>query len=160
MSIKALTQTNDARSMSFPHLHMYFFFNTHSLLCLCFCWNWWRKECQSFNSVAKTITSADRHSRRSPWCRFQHQSQANTSAADCAQVLERNMTPSTVNWIKVKAVSAPERAAGRRIWVQMEKRQGDLVTASMEVWKKQMKLNYRHTAKGHYVICMFKKLVS
>lgn len=66
------------------------------------------------------------------------------------------MTPSTVVQVKVRATSAPEGAAGGRIWVQMEKQQGDLVTASMEVGKKRLKENYRHTAKGQHVICMFR----
>lgn len=79
--------------------------------------------------MAISVVNADRHRGRwSPWSKFQHQRQADTTAADCAQVLERNMTRSTE-----KAVSAPERAARRRLWVQMEKWQGDLVTARMEV---------------------------
>lgn len=53
------------------------------------------------------------------------------------------MAPSTVVRVKVKPVSAPEGAAGRRIWIQMEKQQGDLVTASVEVWKKEGKLQTR-----------------
>lgn len=87
--------------------------------------------------MAKTVMNTDKHGGRwSPWCRFQQRSQADTRAADCAQGLDRNMTPSTVVPVKVKAVSASERAAGRRLWVQMEKQQGDFAIASMEALKK------------------------
>lgn len=74
----------------------------------------------------------------SPWCRGSSTRVRPTQEqAGCAQGLDRNMTPSTVVPVKVKAVSAPERAAGRRLWVQMEKQQGDFAIASMEALKKK-----------------------
>lgn len=144
----------------FPHMHPICKHTFSFVLVLLHLW--WRKECQSLHSVPENHNERWQAQREAGGLHGagSSTSQADTSTADCAQVLERNMTPSAVIRVKVKAVSAPERAAGRRLWVQMEKRQSDLVTASMEVWKKQMKLRYRCTAKGHYIICMFRKLGS
>lgn len=51
-------------------------------------WPW--KERRSLNCKAGTVMNADRHTGRwSPWWWLQPQSQADTSASDCAQVLEK-----------------------------------------------------------------------
>lgn len=61
------------------------------------------------------------------------------------------MTPSTVIQVKVRPVSAPEGAAGGRIWIQMEKQQGDLVTASKKKNKGKLQTHSNGSMCHKYV---------
>ena len=81
------------------------------------------REDQSLNPVAKTIlkTNADRHRGRwSPWCRFQHQRQADTKERKDDSQHGRS------------SEGKSSRCSRQRSWVQMEKQQGHLVTANMD----------------------------
>lgn len=119
---------------------------------------WWRKECQSLTSVVKTIMTAGRHrGRRPPRCRFQHQRQADSGL--CLSFRKKHDSQhshlSKGKTSKCSRESSWKEALGPD--GKMARWFSDSKHASI---KKQMWLNYRHRAKPHYVICMFRKLGS